>query len=183
MRDDRVWRDLELWFASEDALLLRGDIARWKKWLKRPDIESEWDSFNELFLREGVVRTIFDFRARSSKDGSTYTAIRPELKRIDTLSIICPDLGAGLIVQHGTSTYIYARRIGINFWINQNATVGSDGRGEPTIGNNVTVRTGAVVVGSIKIGDNVHIGANAVVNFDVPNNSRVFAPKAYIKYE
>ena len=40
----------------------------------------------------------------------------------------------------------------------------------PTIGNNVTIYAGAVIVGNIKIGDNVVIGANSFVNKDIPDN-------------
>jgi serine O-acetyltransferase len=44
---------------------------------------------------------------------------------------------------------------------------GSDLRG-PTIGRNVSIGTGAKVLGPVKIGDGAHIGANAVVIEDVP---------------
>ena len=41
----------------------------------------------------------------------------------------------------------------------------------PTIGNNVDIGAGAKLLGPIRIGDNVLIGANAVVLCDVPDNS------------
>lgn len=53
-------------------------------------------------------------------------------------------------------------------------------KGRPTIGNNVTIYTGAVVVGNISIGDNVIIAANAVVRNDVPNNVLVAGVPAKI---
>jgi serine O-acetyltransferase len=40
----------------------------------------------------------------------------------------------------------------------------------PTFGNDVNIGTGAKVLGPITIGDNVDIGANAVVIKDVPSN-------------
>lgn len=40
----------------------------------------------------------------------------------------------------------------------------------PILGNNVIIYTGARVVGSVKIGNNVIIGANAVVVKDIPPN-------------
>ena len=43
----------------------------------------------------------------------------------------------------------------------------------PTIGDNVTIYAGACVIGGIKIGNNVVIGANAVVTKDIPDNSVV----------
>jgi hypothetical protein len=41
----------------------------------------------------------------------------------------------------------------------------------PIIGDNVTIGTGARVLGGVSIGDNALIGANAVVTIDVPANS------------
>lgn len=43
----------------------------------------------------------------------------------------------------------------------------------PTIGNNVLIGMGAKIIGPIKIGDNCKIGANAVVNKDIPPNCTV----------
>ena len=44
-------------------------------------------------------------------------------------------------------------------------------RGAPVIGNRVDIGAGAKVLGAIRIGDDVVIGANAVVITDVPANS------------
>lgn len=43
--------------------------------------------------------------------------------------------------------------------------------GIPRIGNNVILSSGAKIIGGITIGNNVTIGANAVVTKDVPDNS------------
>jgi serine O-acetyltransferase len=44
-------------------------------------------------------------------------------------------------------------------------------RGSPVIGNRVDIGAGAKILGPIRIGDDVAIGANAVVLSDVPSNS------------
>lgn len=44
-------------------------------------------------------------------------------------------------------------------------------RGAPVIGNRVDIGTGAKILGAITIGDDVAVGANAVVLTDVPPNS------------
>lgn len=44
-------------------------------------------------------------------------------------------------------------------------------RGSPVIGNRVDIGAGAKILGPITIGDDVSIGANAVVIQDVPSNS------------
>lgn len=50
----------------------------------------------------------------------------------------------------------------------------------PTIGNNVYIGPGAKLFGGIRIGDNVVIGANAVVNCDFPSNVSVAGVPARI---
>jgi serine O-acetyltransferase len=47
------------------------------------------------------------------------------------------------------------------------------GKRHPTLGDKVVVGSGAKVLGNIKIGDNVRVGANSVVLHDVPHNSTV----------
>ena len=44
-------------------------------------------------------------------------------------------------------------------------------RGSPVLGNRVDIGAGAKILGPIRIGDDVAIGANAVVLTDVPSNS------------
>lgn len=51
----------------------------------------------------------------------------------------------------------------------------------PVVGNNVTFEVGAIVLGNVKIEDNVRIGPNCVVTTDVPANHAVLAPKARIE--
>jgi serine acetyltransferase len=67
--------------------------------------------------------------------------------------------------------------IGENVQINQNVTLGNRGnghqRGQPTIGDNVTIYTGAVVLGDITVGTNARIGANSVVLADVDPDDTV----------
>lgn len=84
-------------------------------------------------------------------------------------------LWGGVFIQHGNSTIIHAQKIGHNFSVYQNVTIGDNGKGVPVIGNNVTIYTGAVVLGPITIGDNAIIGANATIVKDIPANS-VIAP-------
>ena len=48
-----------------------------------------------------------------------------------------------------------------------------DRRGVPTIGSRVYIGPGAKIIGNIQIGNNVAIGANAVVTKDVPDNAVV----------
>ena len=56
--------------------------------------------------------------------------------------------------------------------------------GAPTIGDNCIIYPGAKIFGKITIGNNVVIGANAVVNKDVPDNAIVAGvPARIIRYK
>ncbi len=51
-----------------------------------------------------------------------------------------------------------------------NVTIGNDG---VIIGDNCFLGTGSVIQGPCVVGDNVRIGANTYVDFDIPNGSTV----------
>lgn len=87
----------------------------------------------------------------------------------------------GIVIQHGFSTIIAAHYIGKNLWINQQVTIGySDATHAPYIGDNVRVCAGAKIIGGIRIGNNVTIGAGAIVVKDVPDNCTVVGNPAFI---
>jgi serine O-acetyltransferase len=102
---------------------------------------------------------------------------------LDSFEIECTDIGPGFVAQHCHGTVLWAERIGANFNIYQQVTVGwRDGTiGPPTIGDDVTIGTGAKVLGGITLGNHVSVGANAVVLNDVPDNTvAVGVPARYI---
>lgn len=77
----------------------------------------------------------------------------------------------GGIVVHGDAV------IGDGCVIRQGVTIGNrvadQALSAPTLGSNVNVGAGAVIVGGITIGDDASIGANAVVLHDVPAGATV----------
>ena len=89
-------------------------------------------------------------------------------------------MSGGVVIAHGWSSIVLAESVGRNFKFYQNITVGFSKNGIPTIGDNVTIYSGAVVVGKIRIGNNVRIAANTVVRHDVPDNSLVYGNPAVI---
>lgn len=81
-------------------------------------------------------------------------------------NLYLPHGGRGIVIHPGA-------KIGDNAVIYHQVTIGSDkvgNAGAPVIGNNVFIGVGAKVLGRLKIGDNVKIGASAVVITDVDNN-------------
>jgi serine O-acetyltransferase len=53
-------------------------------------------------------------------------------------------------------------------------------RGSPVIGHRVDIGSGAKILGTIHVGDDAFVGANAVVLTDVPPNSIVACPGARV---
>ncbi|QOR48317.1 serine O-acetyltransferase [Trueperella pecoris] len=82
-------------------------------------------------------------------------------------------LGRRLFIDHGMGVVIgETAEVGEDVVIYHGTTLGgtsmSAGKRHPTVGNRVTIGSGAKVLGPIEIGDDVAIGANAVVVKDVP---------------
>ena len=70
-------------------------------------------------------------------------------------------------------------KIGDNCTLYHEVTIGDRGGygGVATIGNNVMIGAGAKIIGEITIRDNCKIGANTVVDQDMPQNSIAHSPK------
>lgn len=87
-------------------------------------------------------------------------------------------IGKRLFIDHGMGSVIgETATIGDNCTIYHGVTLGGTGKDKnkrhPDLGDNVIVGCGAKILGPIKIGNNVKIGANAVVLKEVPDNSTV----------
>jgi serine O-acetyltransferase len=95
------------------------------------------------------------------------------------------EIGKCFVIDHFGGIVIsgYAK-FGDNCRVRSGVVVGIRRIGEnkaPIVGNNVDIGTGAKLLGPITIGDNVVIGANAVVITDVPANSVAVGVPAEIK--
>src|SRR5680860_671666 len=87
-------------------------------------------------------------------------------------------IGAEFFIDHGAGVVIGETAvIGDCVTLYQGVTLGGTGfqRGKrhPTLGDNVTVGSGAKLLGPIAVGDNAKVGANTVVVEDVPPRSTV----------
>jgi serine O-acetyltransferase len=87
-------------------------------------------------------------------------------------------IGKGLFIDHGSGVVIgETAEIGDDVTLYQGVTLGgtgfATGKRHPTIQDNVTIGSGAKLLGPITIGHGAKIGANSVVITDVPPNSTV----------
>jgi serine O-acetyltransferase len=87
-------------------------------------------------------------------------------------------IGEGLFIDHGAGVVIgETAEIGDDVTLYQGVTLGgtgfATGKRHPTVQDNVTIGSGAKLLGPITIGHGAKIGANSVVITDVPPNSTV----------
>ena len=164
-----------LYKMSKNRVDIDKDINRWAKAQNKSG--SKVSILLHFLAFSPDFRTIFYFRNRGIISSILNIYCRKEKYfRID----VSTQLGGGVLTGHPYSTILNAESIGENFYVNHLVTVGEINGKRPTIGNNVSIYTGAIVIGDISIGNNVSIGAGAVVVKDVPDNFTVVGNPARI---
>jgi serine O-acetyltransferase len=88
------------------------------------------------------------------------------------------EIGEGLFIDHGAGVVIgETAKIGDNVTLYQGVTLGGTGfvtgKRHPTVQDNVTIGSGAKLLGPITVGHGAKVGANTVVITDVPPNTTV----------
>lgn len=94
-------------------------------------------------------------------------------------------IGKGVFIDHGMGVVIGETAVvGDYCTIYQGVTLGGTGKDKgkrhPTIGKNVTIGSGAKVLGPFSVGDNSKIAANAVVLREIPPDSTCVGVPAHI---
>jgi serine O-acetyltransferase len=95
------------------------------------------------------------------------------------------NIGDALFIDHGMGVVIgETADIGDDVTLYQGVTLGgtgfATGKRHPTVGDNVTVGSGAKLLGPIEIGHGAKVGANSVVITDVPPNSTVVGNPGHV---
>jgi len=136
-------------------------------------------SIIQLWLKYDEFKILFHYRIRRTPFKYLYFPFS-KLGTSKNLYLCADEIGGAFAPFHGYSTIIHAHSLGENCTVFQNVTIGYNNGDKPTIGNNVIIYAGAVVIGGIRIGDNVIVGANSVVTKDVPSNCVVAGNPAKI---
>lgn len=94
-------------------------------------------------------------------------------------------IGRRFVVDHGIGVVIGGTAvIGDDCLMYQGATLGMTGKHggkrHPTLGNDVMVGAGSIVLGAITVGDGARVGAGSVVVRDVPANVTVAGNPAHV---
>lgn len=129
-----------------------------------------WKALLYLLHNDRYFRSLFYYRIGPVR-AALISWIRPGERTfiISVTSVI----GEGMRINHPYSTVLNAEKIGRNFSCRHLTTLGNksdENPGRPIIGDNVTLGANVTVIGPIKIGNNVIIGAGSVVVKDVPDN-------------
>jgi len=152
--------------------MIKKDIHRYK--IKKSRLFISWLSGHTFFvvLNYRIANWLFRHHVKLLPDMIKFRT----MKRYGCEIAPYAAIGGGFFLPHSVGVVIGHEVIaGDNLEVFQNVTIGSNrkeknGRFMPIIGNNVSIGSGAVVVGPITIGDNVIIGANSYVDKDVPSN-------------
>ena len=95
------------------------------------------------------------------------------------------EIGRRLFIDHGMGTVIGETAIvGDDVTLYQGVTLGGTGKEKgkrhPTVGNKVSIGSGAKLLGNITVGDNCRVGAGSVVLRNVPANSTIVGVPGHI---
>lgn len=164
--------------ATSARVLVLADVRKWCDYSSLPDAPKGAVALTAAYIAESrAFRTLVYYRLRQCAPAPVKLVL-PFVRAIwrphPTLILHPDSLGSGCFILHGDSTMVGARSIGKNFVVGQHVVVGYRGQDElPTIGDNVTIYVGAIVLGDITIGDGATVGAGAVVANDVPSGATV----------
>lgn len=178
----KVWT-YPLWWAamrSSSAEAVYEDVDWWAECIDDDELRS-LDPFEKFAYFTGALpefRTLVHYRLRESP--LPLRLVMRGLYRQPSHMILAADsIGPGFFIQHGHGALVGAKTIGRHCWINQHVTIGYNEKGgHPTLGDNVRVAAGAIVLGGITLHDGATIGPNAVVTRDVGPGQIMVGPLA-----
>jgi serine O-acetyltransferase len=143
-----------------------------------------WCVLDALLFDAGYQATLLHRLAHWFKK-NRIPAVGPALARYNQFATgvdIAPAarIGPGLRISHGTGLVIgNGVTIGSGCLLMQNVTLGAPTTARidemPTIGDRVTLAAGSAVIGRVTIGDDVFVGALALVTENVPAGSKVLS--------
>ncbi len=95
-------------------------------------------------------------------------------------------IGKRVVIDHGMGVVIgETAEIGDDVLMYHGVTLGGkslkEGKRHPTVGSNVIIGAGAKIIGPIFVGDDVKIGANAVITKDVPAGNTAVGDNRFIE--
>jgi serine O-acetyltransferase len=151
-----------------------------------PNLREDWQTYDRDWSRQGLwVMVVYRFgrwrytirrRWMRRPFSFLYKLLKPLSEILTGIELPCEvKIGKRFRIDHFGGIVISGDAVfGDDCVIRNGVTVGlrnTGVRGAPILGDRVDVGAGAKILGAIRIGNDVAIGANAVVLKDVPSNS------------
>lgn len=150
------------------------------------NLREDWDTYERDWTRQGFwVMVVYRFgrwrygiqqRWLRLPFSFVYKLLKVGSQILTGIELPCEvTLGRRFLIEHFGDIIISGDTvIGDDVIVRNGVTIGlrrTGERGAPVIGHRVDIGAGAKILGPIRIGDDVAIGANAVVITDVPANT------------
>lgn len=91
------------------------------------------------------------------------------------------EFGPGFVILHSIGVVINSGvRGGRNVVIEHGVTIGAEKGQSPSLGDDIFIGAGAKIIGAVRVGSRVKVGANAVVTRDVPDGATVVGVPARV---
>jgi serine O-acetyltransferase len=153
--------------------IVRADLNRKAEWYGLP---SSFKSRLRMWFSDGSTAQIL-FRAMRFCQTHSLKPIAFFLYRFNAMvgHVIIgrgAQIGPGFVIVHSFGIVINSSvKAGKNLVIEHGVTIGAEKDQSPEIGDNVFIGAGAKIIGAVRVGSDVKIGANAVVVKDLPDGA------------
>jgi serine O-acetyltransferase len=151
----------------------RADMRRKAEWY---DLKPGFKSFVHACLSDGstaqLLYRLMRFFERNRIKPLSFLVYRLNVHLGHVVIGRGADFGPGLVFIHSLGIVINSEvRAGRNLVLEHGVTIGAEKGKSPVLGDNVFVGAGAKIIGGVRIGNDVKIGANAVVTKDLPDGA------------
>lgn len=156
---------------SELKEYIRSDIYRFHG-------RMDFREFILCLLTQRTFKILFWFRVTHAFGRHPFIGFVVRWKYRRVCEKYCVDLpwqtkiGKGIKLSHAYGLVVHGDTIiGDNVLLTHQVTLATEKGRAPVIGSRVRISPGAKIIGGVHIGDNVVVGANAVVVKDIPSNT------------
>ena len=163
--------------------LLKADLLAKAEWLYGA---STAQALLKTLLTDGTVAMLL-YRLMHSSQRLGLSPLAMLFNKLNVIMGGCiigrgADFGPGFVLIHSNGVVINtAVRGGRDVKVEHQVTIGADRGVSPVLGDDVFIGAGAKILGAIRVGSRVRIGANAVVVKDVPDDiTAVGVPARYL---
>lgn len=158
--------------------LLQSDIRAKAEWLYG---SSSWRSLLKALCTDGTFAMIC-YRLMQACQRRRLVPLAMIFNKINPCVIgRNADFGPRFVLIHSNGVFINSSvRGGSDIYVEHQVTIGAEKQQAPVLGDDIFIGAGAKILGGIRIGNHVKIGANAVVTKDVPDGATVVGVPARV---